>query len=125
MLPDEAGGDMRDGHGHHALVLGGSLAGLLAARVLSEAYDEVTVVDRDEFAPGSKPRRGVPQGRHVHALLPRGQEVLEQLFPGLTADLVAHGAPTGDMLADARLLFGGQRLARTEADLVVLSMGAW
>jgi 2-polyprenyl-6-methoxyphenol hydroxylase-like FAD-dependent oxidoreductase len=112
---------MRAGHGHHAVVLGGSVAGLLAARALSDAYDEVTVVDRDELPPGSKQRRGVPQGRHIHALLPRGQQVLEQLFPGLTAEVVAHGAPTGDMLGDARLLFGGHRLARTDADLIVLS----
>jgi 2-polyprenyl-6-methoxyphenol hydroxylase-like FAD-dependent oxidoreductase len=112
---------MRDRHEDHAVVLGGSIAGLLAARVLVDAYDRVTVVDRDELAPGSQPRRGVPQGRHIHGLRPRGQQVLEQLFPGLTADVAAHGAPTGDLLSDARLLFGGHRLARTEADLVVLS----
>ena len=70
------------------------------------------MVDRDQFAPGSQPRRGAPQGRHIHALLARGQQVLEQLFPGLTAELAAHGAPIGDVLGDARLLFGGHRLAR-------------
>jgi 2-polyprenyl-6-methoxyphenol hydroxylase-like FAD-dependent oxidoreductase len=113
---------MRDRQQDHAVVLGGSIAGLLAARVLAGAYDQITVVDRDELAPGSKPRRGVPQARHIHGLLPRGQQVLEQLFPGLTAELVAHGAPTGDLLADARLLFGGHRLARTESGLVLLSV---
>ena len=105
----------------HAIVLGGSIAGLLAARVLAHAYDRVTVVDRDELVPGSKPRRGAPQARHIHALLARGQQVLEELFPGLTAELVADGAPIGDVLGDARLLFGGHRLARTEAGLVALS----
>jgi 2-polyprenyl-6-methoxyphenol hydroxylase-like FAD-dependent oxidoreductase len=105
----------------HAVVLGGSIAGLLAARVLADVYDQVTVVDRDELAPGGRSRRGVPQGRHIHALLARGQQVLEQLFPRLTAELVAHGVPVGDVLGDARLLFGGHRLARSECGLVALS----
>ena len=70
---------------------------------------------------GGEPRRGAPQGRHIHALLARGQQVLEELFPGLTAELVACGAPVGDVLGDARLLFGGHRLARAEAGLVALS----
>ncbi len=105
----------------HAVVLGGSMAGLLAARVLAEIYSQVTVLDRDALAPGVAPRRGVPQGRHVHALLARGQLVLEELFPGLTEELVGQGAPVGDMLGDARLLFGGHRLARAAAGLRVVS----
>ena len=112
---------MKDGGQEHAIVLGGSIAGLLAARVLADAYDQVTVVDRDELVPGSMPRRGAPQGRHIHGLLARGQQVLDQLFPGFTAELEAYGAPTGDVLGEARLLFGGHRLARTDAGLVVLS----
>jgi 2-polyprenyl-6-methoxyphenol hydroxylase-like FAD-dependent oxidoreductase len=112
---------MRNGSEDHAIVLGGSIAGLLAARVLADAYDQVTVADRDELLPGSKPRRGTPQARHIHALLARGQQALEELFPGLTAELVARGAPAGDVLGDARLLFGGHRLARAEAGLVALS----
>ncbi len=105
-----------------AVVLGGSIAGLLAARVLAETYVQVTVLDRDALAPGAVPRRGAPQGRHIHALLARGQQVLEELFPGLTGELVAEGAPLGDMLADARLVFGGHRLARADAGLTLLSV---
>jgi len=112
---------MKDRSGNHAIVLGGSIAGLLAARVLADAYPQVTVVDRDELVPGSEPRRGAPQGRHIHALLARGQQVLEQLFPGLTAELAAHGAPIGDALGDARLLFGGHRLSRAATGLVAVS----
>ena len=112
---------MSDRSGDHAVVLGGSIAGLLAARVLAEAYDQVTVVDRDQLLPGSQPRRGTPQDRHIHALLARGQQVMEQLFPGLTAELAGHGAPIGDVLGDARLLFGGHRLAQAEAGLVAVS----
>lgn len=92
-----------------AVVLGGSIAGLLAARVLAEAYPEVVVVERDPLPDGCAHRRIVPQGRHAHALLARGQEALEELFPGLTAGLVAAGAPAGDMLADVRCHFGGHR----------------
>lgn len=108
---------MRD----RAVVLGGSIAGLLAARVLAEAYTDVRVLDRDDLtAPGAQ-RRGVPQGRHIHALLARGQQVFEELFPGLAAELVAHGVPAGDMLGDARLYFSGHRLRQVASGLVVLS----
>ena len=106
--------------GDRAVVLGASLAGLLAARVLTDAYAQVTVIDRDELPQASTHRRGVPQGRHVHGLLARGQQVLEGLFPGLTAELVAQGAPAGDMLADARLYFSGHRLRQERTGLVVL-----
>ncbi len=73
-------------------MLGGSLAGLLAARVLREHFDRVTVVERDQRGAGPGYRKGVPHGRHIHALLPRGQEVLEALFPGLRDELVGASA---------------------------------
>jgi len=106
----------------HALVLGAGMAGLLAARVAAEVYDRVTVVDRDELPDHPGPRRGVPQGRHAHALLARGGQVLEELFPGLTSDLVAHGAPTGDVLGDVRMRLGGHQLRRTPTGLTVISV---
>jgi hypothetical protein len=65
---------MKDGSADHAIVLGGSIAGLLAARLLADAYDQVTVVDRDDLVPGGRPRPGAPQGRHIHGLLARGQQ---------------------------------------------------
>jgi 2-polyprenyl-6-methoxyphenol hydroxylase-like FAD-dependent oxidoreductase len=106
--------------GDRAVVLGASMAGLLAARVLADAYGQVTVVDRDQLPEEPMHRRGVPHSRHIHALAARGQQALEELFPGLTAELVAHGAPAGDMLADARLYLGGHRLRRAHAGLVLL-----
>ena len=33
----------------HAVVIGGSIAGLLAARVLADHFDKVTIVERDAF----------------------------------------------------------------------------
>lgn len=106
----------------HAVVVGGSLAGLLAARVLSETYERVTVLDRDTWADRPQPRGGVPQSRHAHAVLARGREVLEELFPGFTADAVALGAPLVDMHAQVRWYAEGRSLAQQASDL--LGLGA-
>ena len=106
--------------GNRAVVLGGSIAGLLAAWVLAESYQQVIVIDRDQLPETARHRRGVPQGRHIHALAAGGQQVLEELFPGLTAELVAHGAPAGSLLADARMYLNGHRLRRTDTGLLLL-----
>ena len=106
--------------GDHAVVLGASMAGLLAARVLADAYAQVTVIDRDQLPQAGGHRRGVPQGRHLHALLARGQQALEELFPGLTTELVAHRVPTGDVLGNGRWYLNGHRLRQTHTGLVAL-----
>ncbi len=107
-----------------AIVLGGGIAGLLAARVLAERYQDVQVLDRDRLVDRDErgARRGVPQGHHIHALLPRGRAILEELFPGLTAELVDAGAPFGDLLADARVHLSGHRFARADAGLATVSV---
>ncbi|MFF0545720.1 FAD-dependent oxidoreductase [Nocardia thailandica] len=97
--------------GEHAVVLGASLAGLLAARVLAESYDRVTVVERDRFEDERGFRRGVPQARHVHALLPSGSGALEALFPGLLAELVAHGTPVISDYTEFWFSIAGHRLS--------------
>lgn len=104
-----------------AVVLGGGIAGLLAAHVLADLYGEVLVVDRDELPEGDAPRRTVPQGGHTHALLARGQMAFERLLPSITDELVEDGAVVGDNLADARLRFGGHRMARSVSGLVAVS----
>jgi 2-polyprenyl-6-methoxyphenol hydroxylase-like FAD-dependent oxidoreductase len=76
----------------HAIVIGGSMAGLCAARVLSKYYDNVTVLDRDAYPVGAHERPGVPQSRHVHALLMRGRLELERLFPGFESMMLERGA---------------------------------
>jgi 2-polyprenyl-6-methoxyphenol hydroxylase-like FAD-dependent oxidoreductase len=106
--------------GERAVVLGASMAGLLAAQVLSDSYGQVTVIDRDELPEASTHRRGVPHGRHLHALAAQGQQALEELFGGLTAELVAGGVPAGDILADTRLFFSGHRLRRAPTGLGLL-----
>ena len=97
--------------GEHAVVIGGSVAGLLAARALTEAYDRVTVIDRDALPDGVAGRRAVPQGRHAHALLPLGQRCLEQLLPGAVGELVADGAASCAALEEYRFVLSGSRLA--------------
>ena len=76
----------------HAVVVGGSLAGMLAARVLSDHFDGVTLLERDDFPEAPAARKGLPQGRHVHVLPERGRAALERFLPGLTAELVRAGA---------------------------------
>lgn len=83
---------------HHAIVIGTSMGGLLAARVLADHYQQVTVLERDHFPALGEHRKGVPQSRHAHALLPLGREVLEKLFPKLSQELVAQGAILADGL---------------------------
>lgn len=78
--------------GGRAVVVGGSMAGLCAARVLAPLFDRVTVIERDAMPAGIEDRPGIPQGRHVHALLARGLRELDELFPGFEARLRASGA---------------------------------
>ncbi|TLQ47586.1 FAD-dependent oxidoreductase [Streptomyces marianii] len=102
----------RDGKARHAVVIGGSLAGLLAAHVLAGHADRVTVVERDRVPDGPEPRPGVPQGRHAHVLLESGQLALDSLLPGFTAELRAAGAPRVGMPQDM-VAWNGTWLRRT------------
>ena len=98
--------------GERAVVIGGSVAGMLAACALAEAYERVTVIDRDALPDGVDGRRAVPQGRHAHALLPRGQICMEELLPGLVDELFAAGAARVEALEQMRFVVGGHELAR-------------
>lgn len=75
-----------------AVVIGGSIAGLCAGRVLSDFFDQVIVIDRDIYPTGTQERAGVPQSRHVHALLARGRQEIERLFPGFDRLMLERGA---------------------------------
>jgi 2-polyprenyl-6-methoxyphenol hydroxylase-like FAD-dependent oxidoreductase len=109
--------------GERAVVIGAGLGGLLAARVLADRFEQVTVIERDTLPAADEPRRAVPQGRHCHTLLPSGQLCLGQLLPGIAADLVADGAPTYRAMGELRCVAGGRELARgdTERQAVVAS----
>ena len=82
--------------GRHAIVIGGSVAGLVAARILADHFAEVTVIERDPRPLGPEPRKGAPQMRHVHALFFSASKALEELFPGFGAGVRAAGAVVSD-----------------------------
>ena len=90
---------------HHAVVIGASIAGLCAARVLADFFDRVTVYDRDRLPDGPAHRQAVPQDRHVHILMARGANEFEALFPGLLDDMVAAGVAKLDNRPDC-IYFG-------------------
>ena len=99
------------------VVLGASLGGLFAARALSDSFERVTLVERDRLPVGFEHRKGVPQSRHTHGLLSAGYRVIEDYFPGITEQLGASGALTGDAMDDSRYCIGGQLLKKTSSDL--------
>jgi 2-polyprenyl-6-methoxyphenol hydroxylase-like FAD-dependent oxidoreductase len=103
-----------------AVVVGASMGGLLAARVLADHFAQVVVVDRDPLPASPGQRRGVPQGRHAHVLLARGGEVLEQLFPGLAGEVVARGGRSGDLTRVSRIYAEGEQLAAYDSGLPML-----
>ena len=105
-----------------AVVIGASIGGLLAARVLSDRYARVVLVDRDVLPHHAAARRGVPQGRQLHVLLSRGKEALDELFPGLSAELHARGAPLVDLHDDVHWYNDGQRMLRAPSPLIAVGM---
>lgn len=76
-----------------ALVIGGGIAGLCAARVLADHHDEVIILERDRYPADIRVRRGVPQGQMYHTLIERGRREVEKLFPGFHALLDDWGVP--------------------------------
>lgn len=105
----------------HALVLGGSLAGLLAARVLADHFERVTLLERDRFPTSPTNRRGTPQASHVHALMPRGRQIIEELFPGIHNDMMSDGAPLLDIARDIAWLTPQGWGLNFDSDIEVLS----
>ncbi|HEY4022390.1 MAG TPA: FAD-dependent monooxygenase [Pseudonocardiaceae bacterium] len=105
-----------------AVVLGASMAGLMAARVLSDHADEVLIIERDGTESDGTPRPGVPQGTQVHALLSAGAAQLDRWFPGFSADAVANGCvvPPKDGSRGRMYIDGKERLSPSQPDLPAL-----
>src|SRR5215475_12135274 len=78
--------------GKQAIVVGAGIGGLTAARVVADYFERVVVLERDALPERAEPRAGVPQGKHIHALLAGGQHALDDLFPDFVHDLVQTGA---------------------------------
>jgi len=106
--------------GQHAIVIGASMGGLLAARALSDFYAAVTVLERDTFPVSDVPRKGVPQGRHAHGLLARGRAVIEDFFPGWTDEVVACGGARGDIAGDVTWIGHGVTIKSAPSEMVGL-----
>lgn len=107
--------------GEHAIVIGASMGGLLAARVLADFFTTVTVLERDAFAAADLPRKGVPQGRHTHGLLARGSAILDEFFPGYNHEVVAQSnGLIGDVANDVIWIGRNVRLANGASDLTGL-----
>ncbi len=102
----------------HAIVIGSSMSGLLAARVLSDFYEKVTLIERDKLESEAEYRRGVPQAHHAHGLLAGGTKVLEELLPEVSKDLFAAGALPSDLLGDARWFFEGGSLRQSVTETI-------
>ncbi|MDQ1024711.1 2-polyprenyl-6-methoxyphenol hydroxylase-like FAD-dependent oxidoreductase [Streptomyces umbrinus] len=86
-----------------AIVIGGGMAGMLAAVAVSHAVDDVVIIERDELPDGPRPRKGLPQARHIHILMAGGADAIEDLLPGSIDRWLAEGAHrhrlTSDMVA--------------------------
>lgn len=103
--------------GEHAVVVGGSIAGLLTARVLSDHFKRVTIYEADSISDQAIPRRRVPQGGHAHTLLAGGAMALQKLYPEIHDDLIAAGAKYGDMnlMSQVHVLGRWKRQLRCDA----------
>ena len=115
------GNEQVNGDGRHAVVLGGSLAGLLAARVLADHFDQVTLIERDAYPETTDARKGIPQANHVHGLLARGREILEELFPGVQDEMIAAGAPVVDIANEIAWFTPAGWGVRFPSELMVLA----
>jgi 2-polyprenyl-6-methoxyphenol hydroxylase-like FAD-dependent oxidoreductase len=98
--------------GQHAIVIGGSIAGLMTARVLADFFDPVTVLERDQISPQPAVRKSIPQGNHLHLLLLGGQQVLSELYPNFTDSLQQMGAVRLRAGKDLACFFGNQKPIR-------------
>lgn len=105
-----------------AVVIGASVAGLLAARALSETFSEVVVVERHELPSSPTPRKGVPQSNQLHVLLSRGAAILDEFFPGFTEGLLAAGAVPIDPQVDSTYFLDGHPVASHPSGLTLIGV---
>lgn len=94
-----------------AIVIGGSMAGILTAQALSERFDKVIVIERDRLPLDPEVRKGVPQARHLHAFWAGGMRVVESLLPGVRQRMLASGAVPLKMPTDMAWLTPADRWA--------------
>jgi len=105
----------------HAVVIGSSIAGLTAARVLTDHCQRVTILERDIASNAQEFRKGVPQARHPHVLLKGGEKALEGFFPGLTQELYERGAEPVNMGSDFEWFTMGQWRQKFTSSIVTVA----
>ncbi|MFL6561198.1 MAG: FAD-dependent oxidoreductase, partial [Bacillus sp. (in: firmicutes)] len=106
--------------GKKALVIGGSIAGMLAARILSDFFEEVLIIEKDQKNEKDLTRTGVPQGSHGHALLKSGEEILSELFPGIVDELIADGSVQSDFTSNLAWNHHGSWKLKFHADVSII-----
>jgi len=104
-----------------AVVMGGSIAGLLAARVLSDYFENVTIIERDNYAENHKVRNGTPQANHIHLLLAKGKKIFQEFFPELEQDLMENGANKIDFLNDSKYLLPSGWAQRFDSGIITFT----
>jgi NAD(P)H-flavin reductase/2-polyprenyl-6-methoxyphenol hydroxylase-like FAD-dependent oxidoreductase len=106
-----------------AVVIGGSIAGIAAAKVLTERFEKVIVLEKDDAHRRREARPGAAQGWHLHHLLTAGQIELERFFPGIVDDMVREGAFKVDMAAQYRIRLGGTWKKPGTSDIQIVCAG--
>ncbi|MGL5806361.1 MAG: hypothetical protein ACRC2R_18985 [Xenococcaceae cyanobacterium] len=99
-----------------AIVIGGSIAGLLSARVLADRFETVTVIDRDKLPDRPEARRGVPQSVQPHVLLTKGYRIFKELFPDIDRQLIDRGAHQIDWVREFYFHSRSSWSANTKSD---------
>jgi 2-polyprenyl-6-methoxyphenol hydroxylase-like FAD-dependent oxidoreductase len=108
-----------------AIVIGAGIGGLISARVLSDFFDEVVVIERDELPDSMSSRKGIPQGFHNHSLLEGGRLVLEKFFPGFCDDLLAMGNLAINQTKDIKWFHHGVWKTREAVDRTMCLQSRW
>lgn len=108
--------------GNHAVVIGGSMAGLLAARVLSDRFQQVTLIERDRLTDTPQHRLGTPQSQHLHVLLVKGEQIISKWFPQIAIELIQAGATQADATNDVLWFQEGGYKTRFHSGIRVLFM---
>lgn len=111
--------------GESAIVIGGSVVGMMAAGVLSEHFDQVTVFDADQLLPGQNNRRGVPQSHHLHGLYRVGISRLDEIFGDFTGAMRDNGAAYIDPARETAWFFPEGWTRRSPSDLRGLQASRW
>ena len=106
---------------HTAIIIGGGIAGLLAARVLYEHFEEVVIIEKDKYPLQAGPRNGTPQANHIHVLLTKGKEILLTMFPNLQNKLVAKGAKILNLTNDLDYYVGTGYAMKFESELTTIA----